>query len=62
MGVVSGSALEKGGKVVGIIPQAMVAAGGEKDKLDDGNPRVLLKEVGRETVCILFFQVDDILP
>lgn len=54
MGVVSGSVLEKGGKVIGVIPQAMVAVGGEKDKLDDGDPRVFLEEIGRETVCIVF--------
>jgi hypothetical protein len=54
MGVVSGAVLEKRGKVIGVIPHAMVAAGGEKDKVDDGNPRVPFKEVGREMVCIVF--------
>ena len=32
MGVVSGAALEKGGKVTGVVPYAMVAAGGEKEQ------------------------------
>ncbi|KAF9483869.1 hypothetical protein BDN70DRAFT_873261 [Pholiota conissans] len=50
MGVVSGSVLEKGGKVIGVIPQAMIAAGGEKDKLEDGSPRAVLEELGREAV------------
>ena len=31
MGVVSGAALEAGGKVTGIIPYAMIVAGGEKE-------------------------------
>ena len=52
MGVVSGSVLEKGGKVIGVIPQAMIAAGGEKDKLEDGSPRAVLEELGREAVRI----------
>lgn len=44
MGVVSGAVLEGGGKVTGIIPYAMVRAGGE------GNAYVDLSEEGRETV------------
>jgi hypothetical protein len=32
MGVVSGAAAEEGGQVTGIIPYAIHAAGGEKDK------------------------------
>lgn len=52
MGVVSGAVLERGGKVVGIIPSAMVAAGGERDKLDTNDyATVTLDEAGREAVC-----------
>ncbi|KAF8969942.1 hypothetical protein BDZ97DRAFT_1957525 [Flammula alnicola] len=50
MGVVSGSVLENGGKVIGVIPHAMIAAGGEKDKLRNDDPKVPLTEVGREKV------------
>lgn len=32
MGVVSGAVIEEGGQVTGIIPYAIQAAGGEKDK------------------------------
>lgn len=49
MGIVSGSVLEHGGKVVGVIPQAMVSAGGEKDKVDENDATVQLNEIGRET-------------
>ncbi|KJA18549.1 hypothetical protein HYPSUDRAFT_144807, partial [Hypholoma sublateritium FD-334 SS-4] len=49
MGIVSGSVLEHGGKVIGVIPQAMVAAGGEKDKVDENDAAVQLNEIGRET-------------
>lgn len=34
MGVVSGAALEFGGKVTGVIPYAMVASGGEKEQTE----------------------------
>ena len=37
MGVVSGAALEAGGKVTGIIPYAMIVAGGEKEAVS-GQP------------------------
>lgn len=49
MGIVSGSSLEHGGKVVGIVPYAMVAAGGEGEKTKSG-VMVQLNEVGREKV------------
>src|SRR6267154_6636870 len=32
MGIVSGAAIDEGGQVIGIIPYAIHAAGGEKDK------------------------------
>lgn len=52
MGVVSGAALERGGKVIGIIPSAMVAGGGERDKFNTcDNATVRLDEAGREAVC-----------
>ncbi|KAF4615393.1 hypothetical protein D9613_002943 [Agrocybe pediades] len=50
MGIVSGAALQKEGKVIGVIPRAMVAAGGEKDKVNENNVHVLLDEPGREKV------------
>ena len=52
MGVVSGSVLEHGGKVIGVIPRAMVAAGGEKDKVEENDATVQLNEIGRETASI----------
>ncbi|KAJ7702206.1 hypothetical protein B0H17DRAFT_1043179 [Mycena rosella] len=48
MGVVSGAVLERGGKVTGIVPYAMVAAGGESEKVNSVN--VTLDEVGREKI------------
>ncbi|TCD62389.1 hypothetical protein EIP91_006943 [Steccherinum ochraceum] len=51
MGVVSGGVLEKNGKVTGVVPYAMVSAGGEKEQTMDGAPgygQVLLQEKGRE--------------
>lgn len=57
MGVVSGAVLEKGGKVLGVVPAAMVKAGGEGDKgeSETGAVHVVLNEEGREMVCLLFF-------
>ncbi|KAL0947497.1 hypothetical protein HGRIS_013599 [Hohenbuehelia grisea] len=49
MGVVSGAALEKGGQVTGIVPHAMVAAGGEGSG-DTKSLHVFLDEPGRESV------------
>ena len=54
MGIVSGAALEHGGHVTGVVPFAMIAAGGEGDKAD-GTPETpsvtyLLNERGREKV------------
>lgn len=49
MGVVSGAALQGGGAVTGVIPNAMVHAGGEKEKA--ASPlTVNLNEPGREKV------------
>lgn len=52
MGVVSGAVLINGGKVIGVLPRAMVAAGGEGEKVD--RAKVYLNEVGREEVLYLF--------
>lgn len=53
MGVVSGAALKKGGRVTGVIPYAMVAAGGEKEQTR-GEPAygrgVIPNGQGRESV------------
>ncbi|KAJ7158349.1 hypothetical protein C8R43DRAFT_364531 [Mycena crocata] len=49
MGVVSGAVLERGGKVTGIVPYAMVAAGGEEEK-GDSPLNVKLNETGREKI------------
>jgi len=54
MGIVSGAVLKKEGDVIGVIPRAMVAAGGEKDKVNDKDVYVHLNEVGREKVCLNF--------
>ena len=56
MGLVSGAALEGGGNVTGIVPLAMVAAGGEGDRGEADSPEgdkvnVILNEKGREKVC-----------
>lgn len=57
MGIVSGAVLEHGGQVTGVVPFAMVAAGGEGDKADGTTktPAVayLLNEKGREKVSVL---------
>lgn len=57
MGVVSGAVLEKGGKVLGIVPAAMVKAGGEGEKgePESGAVYVVLNEKGREMVRLLSF-------
>lgn len=56
MGVVSGAALEKGGKVTGVVPYAMIAAGGEAEQLEGTEKsraaKIALIERGREKVCI----------
>jgi predicted Rossmann-fold nucleotide-binding protein len=52
MGLVSGAVLEGGGKVVGIIPYAMVSAGGEgRNESDIPSSLPQLSEIGRENVC-----------
>ncbi|KAI0747601.1 hypothetical protein C8Q80DRAFT_1270073 [Daedaleopsis nitida] len=49
MGIVSGAVLDAGGDVTGIIPYAMVAAGGEADITKSVYaPHVQVKEKGRE--------------
>ena len=57
MGVVSGAALEKGGKVTGVVPYAMVAAGGEAEQLkgsaESKGAKIALIEQGREKVCVI---------
>jgi len=54
MGVVSGAVLEKGGNVTGVIPFAMVAAGGEAEQTKSSKEAlkglVALDERGRENV------------
>ncbi|KAF9001882.1 hypothetical protein BDQ17DRAFT_1170490, partial [Cyathus striatus] len=53
MGVVSEAALQGKGKVTGIVPYAMVAAGGEKEKVEAGGAiHVLLDEEGREDAMV----------
>ncbi|KDQ33944.1 hypothetical protein PLEOSDRAFT_1110795 [Pleurotus ostreatus PC15] len=48
MGVVSGAALEKGGKVTGVVPYPMLVAGGEQDKTSPS--KIRLNEKGREKI------------
>ncbi|PPQ77527.1 hypothetical protein CVT25_011324 [Psilocybe cyanescens] len=48
MGVVSSGALEGGGRVIGVVPQAMVAGGGEDEKVS--TIKVHINEAGREKV------------
>jgi len=53
MGIVSGSVLEAGGDVVGVIPHAMLAAGGEGERVSEKGPPsifVKLEEAGRENM------------
>lgn len=51
MGVVSHAVLQSGGSVTGVVPYAMVAAGGEVDQAKGlRGPHVALKEEGRENV------------
>ena len=49
MGLVSGAVLESGGDVTGVVPLAMVAAGGEGQAEGD-KINVILNEKGREKV------------
>ncbi|KAF5324522.1 hypothetical protein D9611_004577 [Ephemerocybe angulata] len=49
MGVVSGAVLEGGGKVTGIVPYAMISAGGEAEKTHSA-VMVQLNEEGREKI------------
>jgi len=54
MGIISGAVLEHGGDVTGVVPFAMVAAGGEGDKTNETpkSPPVtyMLREKGREKI------------
>lgn len=57
MGIVSNSVLEAGGRVTGVMPYAMVAAGGERDKTassKDGTNGIDLRveEDKRDKVCL----------
>lgn len=56
MGLVSGAALAAGGKVTGVVPFAMVAAGGEQEQKAKAtlSALVALDEKGRENVCGCF--------
>lgn len=65
MGVVSGAVLEHGGDVTGVVPYAMVAAGGEDDKTS-GSPKTpsvtyVLNERGRERVRYLMNSINQSL-
>ena len=54
MGIVSGAVLEAGGDVVGVIPHAMLAEGGEGERVPGNDPPpvfIKLEEEGRERVC-----------
>lgn len=57
MGLVSGAVLEKGGKVTGVIPYAMAAAGGEGSKTEakeaEKDPEVPRDEEAREKMDIV---------
>lgn len=61
MGIVSGAVLKTGGTVTGVVPYAMVAAGGEKSAAPtpgDGVPgygKIVLEEKGREAVQTVCF-------
>jgi hypothetical protein len=55
MGLVSGAVIEGGGQVVGIVPNAMVAAGGEGAKTNSLASYAILNEPGRETVCSITY-------
>lgn len=55
MGIVSGAVLSEGGDAVGVVPHAMLAAGGEGERVPgDGSPSVFVKleEEGREMVSL----------
>lgn len=56
MGIVSGTALDAGGDVVGVIPRAILAAGGEGERVSgDGSVPLFVKstENGRERVELI---------
>jgi len=58
MGIISGAVLEGGGEVTGVVPWAMIKAGGEGDKgvgaenVGSKELHVVLNEKGRENVRI----------
>ena len=61
MGIVSGAVLASGGKVVGIVPRAMLAAGGEGKEtepsysFDSFNPNDHQERVRKKLSCSIFF-------
>ena len=58
MGIVSGAVLSGGGDVVGVIPHAMLAAGGEGERVPGDGPSsvfIKLEEEGREMVSLFGF-------
>ncbi|RPD59202.1 hypothetical protein L227DRAFT_586761 [Lentinus tigrinus ALCF2SS1-6] len=53
MGAVSGAVLEAGGDVTGVVPYAMVAAGGEVSQTQENRrPPLMLKQKGREKIVV----------
>ena len=49
MGIISSAVLEKGGSVTGVVPFAMVAAGGEAEQTKGkASGLIVLNEAGRE--------------
>jgi predicted Rossmann-fold nucleotide-binding protein len=58
MGVVSNSVLAHGGRVTGVIPYAMVIAGGEKAK-GDKEQMVEVEDAGRERVGPLTYIISE---
>ncbi|THH16940.1 hypothetical protein EW146_g3775 [Bondarzewia mesenterica] len=52
MGIVSGAVLEGGGDVTGVIPFAMAAGGGEREKSEEPTLHVKLNEKGREKIVV----------
>ncbi len=54
MGIISGAVLQKGGEVTGVVPEAMVAAGGEvaqtNGSIQDNAVQLALNVQGRDNV------------
>lgn len=54
MGTVSGAALDAGGEVVGVVPYAIYAAGGETERVNGNSPTpTKMKEEWRERVGVI---------